>query len=239
MEIKVFYEREESLIEKYQSLLESGRIETAQDKLIFAELLNEYNLLLIQCKKLIKISDRVHGKMTRVMQATSELSNTDFLTNLANRRYFEDILQKEWKSCCRDNIVFSILMLDIDYFKPYNDNYGHQEGDKCLQLIAMLLKKLVNRPRDIIARYGGEEFVILLPSTELEGAQVLAESIRSAIFHVGLPNKGAPGFGVVTVSIGVASMVPDKVSLPEALVGKADEALYMAKRKGRNNVCTG
>ena len=234
-EIKGLFEREEDLFEKYALIL-SGGLDTERDTAVFTELLKEYRLLLVQSKKLVKISDRVHGKMNSVLHSTNELSNTDFLTGLHNRRHYSELLQKEWKSCCRDQIPFSALMLDIDFFKIYNDTYGHQKGDACIQMIAWQMKKIISRPRDVIARYGGEEFVILLPNTTLEGAIALAESIRSSIAAERLPHEGSPVFGIVTISIGVASVIPDDKSEPESLVGKADEALYAAKEKGRNNV---
>jgi len=216
--------------------LATGAVETEKDSLIVAELLREYGSLLVQSKKLIKISDRVHGKMNSVLHSTNELSQTDYLTKLYNRRYYDELLQREWKNCCRDALPFSVLMLDIDFFKIYNDTYGHQKGDACIQMIAEQMKILVNRPRDAIARYGGEEFVVLLPSTSREGAVELAESIRLAVSGERFPHEGSPDYGIVTISIGVASGVPDLRSTPEAFVGKADQALYLAKKKGRNNV---
>jgi len=234
-EIRDLFGREEDLFEKY-ALIVSGGLDTENDTAIFAELLKEYRSLLIQSKKLVKISDRVHGKMNSELHSTNELSNTDFLTGLHNRRHYSELLHKEWKGCSRDRIPFSVLMLDIDFFKIYNDTYGHQKGDACIQMIAAQMKKTISRPRDIIARYGGEEFVILLPDTALDGAIALAESIRSSIASVCLEHKGSPVFGIVTISIGVASVIPDEKSTPESLVGKADDALYVAKEKGRNNV---
>lgn len=238
MERQRLFEREDEIISRYSQILKSGTIETEKDRIILNELLNEYRSLLDQMKRVIKISDRVQGKLNSERHITSELSNTDFLTDIFNRRFFDEILHREWKNCSRDRIPLSLLMLDVDFFKSYNDTYGHQAGDKCLQMISSVIKKLVKRPRDIIARYGGEEFVVLLPGTELKGAGTLAETIRSTIESIREPHTGSEKYGVVTVSIGISSVIPEIISAPETLVHKADEALYSAKNNGRNIVTT-
>jgi diguanylate cyclase (GGDEF)-like protein len=236
MENMSLFEREDHIAEKFGNIILSGGIDTENDRLILSELLKEYLSLLDQMKKVIKISDRVHGKLNRDLHSTSELSNIDFLTDIFNRRYFNEIMIREWKNCTRDRTPMSVLMIDVDMFKSYNDTYGHQEGDKCLQMIASQLKNLINRPRDVIARYGGEEFIVLLPGTGLPGARNLAETIRSTIENAGQPHSGYKKYGVVTVSIGISSVIPEIKSSPEMLIERADKALYAAKEKGRNAV---
>jgi diguanylate cyclase (GGDEF)-like protein len=157
-----------------------------------------------------------------------QLSITDPLTGLLNRRYLEARLTEEIKRWQRDGFPTSFMMIDVDDFKAYNDNFTHPEGDKALRLVAGALKANL-RGVDVAARYGGEEFSILLPQTTMSEAQTIAERIRERVEKTQFPNRS------VTVSIGIASCSPD-LSTPEKLVAAADEALYDAKRMGRNNV---
>ncbi len=151
------------------------------------------------------------------------MSQRDGLTNVWNRRYFDEALLLEWRRASRYQESISLLFLDIDNFKIYNDNYGHQEGDRCLQQVATILQEHVQRSADVVARYGGEEFVILLPGTDQKGAISVAETIR----------KSVESFGV-TVSIGIASMVPSSQVSPDDFIHMADQAMYKAKEKGKN-----
>ncbi len=168
------------------------------------------------------------------------IASTDPLTNLANRRQLDLFLRQEWSRAQRANSTLSLAIIDVDYFKPYNDTLGHQAGDRCLQQVAAAIKSIANRPTDLAARFGGEEFVLLLAATDMDGARQLAERARAAVEAQALPHP-ASGIGpYVTVSIGVASMCPQKDTPTSDLLAAADAALYQAKEQGRNRVlCAG
>jgi diguanylate cyclase (GGDEF)-like protein len=178
-------------------------------------------------------------KMEESNRELKHLSLSDSLTGLANRRYFDSAYEQEWRAAHRRKYGISLIFLDIDFFKKYNDNYGHQAGDECLKQIAGMLKKFAQRPHDVCARYGGEEFVILLPQTSLSNAIELAERIRISIKNLAIPHEYSKIADYVTVSLGVAEVVPALiVNSSNHLIEQADKALYIAKNKGRNRVCT-
>lgn len=162
------------------------------------------------------------------------LSVIDGLTGIANRRHFDEILRQEWKRGHREAWNLAVVMIDIDFFKKYNDNYGHQGGDECLKKVASTLSGTLHRPGDFVARYGGEEFVVLLPNTDAEGAAVIAEHMRANIEAQDIAHALSGVAKHVTISLGVASVVPDDGAPPETLVALADSALYKAKAAGRN-----
>lgn len=164
------------------------------------------------------------------------LSATDGLTGLANRRKFDVEWEMEWQRASRQGLPLAIAMLDVDQFKAYNDHYGHQAGDVCLKVVAQTLSNAVQRSGELVARYGGEEFVVILPG--LSGAEAYAamERIRAAVQSLGLPHAKASVAGVVTISIGVASCVPEHGQSSAYLVEAADAAMYRAKNQGRNQV---
>jgi two-component system chemotaxis family response regulator WspR len=164
-----------------------------------------------------------------------KLAALDGLTGIANRRRFDEVMRTEWQRGQRDKKPLSLLMCDIDCFKLYNDTYGHPAGDLCLKKAAAVLTEHLKRPADLAARYGGEEFVIVLPDTPLDGALRLAHACRAHIEQLAIANDQAPG-GKVTMSIGVASVVPSPASTPDTLGTHADKALYAAKTAGRNRV---
>ncbi len=164
------------------------------------------------------------------------LATRDGLTSVANRRSFDETLNTEWRRATREARALSLLMIDVDFFKPYNDTYGHQGGDECLRRVAGAMSDVVKRSSDAVARYGGEEFAILLPATDPAGAGIVAERIRAAVEALHLPHSGSTVAEHVTVSIGVASVVVTTEGLPAQLVGAADAALYRAKHEGRNRV---
>lgn len=166
-----------------------------------------------------------------------KLAALDALTGIANRRRFDEVLQFEWQRGQRDQEPLSLILCDIDHFKNYNDTYGHLAGDLCLKKVAAVLTEHLKRPADLVARYGGEEFALVLPGTELEGAMILAQACRRHLERLALDNPEALPLGIVTMSIGVARIVPNPESSMEKLIGCADQALYAAKRGGRNMVC--
>jgi len=168
--------------------------------------------------------------------ALERLSFLDSLTGIANRRFFEMILQREWARSLRTPAPLALILIDCDFFKHYNDAYGHQRGDECLQQVARALAHGLHRPGDLLARYGGEEFVAILPETDFEGASVVAETLRTAVEALGIKHASSCVRDRVTVSLGVAASVPRRDSSPNQLVAAADAALYWAKREGRNCV---
>lgn len=161
----------------------------------------------------------------------------DDLTKIANRRYFNRYLQQEWRRSLRENLPLSLLLCDLDYFKFYNDYYGHQLGDNCLRQVAQALSEVLQRPSDLVARYGGEEFIILLPNTDNQGAETIAEKLCLAIQQLQIPHRCSEVNPYVTISIGVATIVPILEATVNNLVTMADLALYRAKASGRNRYC--
>ena len=161
----------------------------------------------------------------------------DGLTNTRNYRDYKEHIKRVWARWKRGNVHFTVMMCDLDYFKNYNDTYGHLKGDDCLKAVAKALSEVVRRPNDYLARYGGEEFVIILPDTGLDGAVEMAERARAVVQQLGIEHESSECSGVVTLSIGVAAT--DRTKLTESytsLVSAADEALYEAKNAGRNKV---
>ncbi|MDX1456425.1 MAG: diguanylate cyclase [Marinobacter sp.] len=170
-------------------------------------------------------------------QKLSDQAHNDPLTGIANRRAFDQTLNAEWERLQREHSPVSLLFLDIDYFKLYNDSYGHGAGDECLSRIAAQLKVSLLRPADMAARLGGEEFVILLPATEPDGAHKVAQRVQDGIDALRIPHTSSPICDWVTLSIGVTTMIPNPDSSPEQLLKVADDALYQAKSAGRHQIC--
>jgi diguanylate cyclase (GGDEF)-like protein len=162
------------------------------------------------------------------------LALVDGLTQVANRRCFDEGLEQSWLQHREEQQPLSLLLCDIDYFKGYNDYYGHQAGDHCLQQVAAMIQSTLNRSTDLVARYGGEEFVVLLPKTTTEGALQVAQQMHHRLTILAIPHYGSRVSTVVTLSIGLATVVPDGGADPQALIRAADEALYEAKHQGRN-----
>ncbi len=165
-----------------------------------------------------------------------DLSYQDGLTGIANRRRFDEKLEQEWRRAVRENQPISLIMVDIDFFKNYNDLYGHPAGDDCLKKIAHVLSETIARPGDIAARYGGEEFAAILPNTALLGAEKLAEQIRAHVEGLELPHANSAVSPWVTVSVGLATRVPTNGDDYTLLLEGADRALYKAKQQGRNRL---
>jgi len=166
-------------------------------------------------------------------------AKTDSLTKLANRRYFDEALSSEFYRAKRSGDPLSLIMIDIDHFKQFNDTYGHLAGDDCLRQVAAAIETIVLRAPDIAARYGGEEFVVILPGTDHQGAATVAEKIRSAVEKLAIPHSAYPAAEYVTISLGVATIPGAEMSAPESVVALADKSLYFAKERGRNRVEVG
>ncbi|BFM38512.1 diguanylate cyclase [Synechocystis sp. LKSZ1] len=177
----------------------------------------------------------LYQQLAAANQQLQELSARDALTGVGNRYLFDDYLQREWQRLLRSQDPLSLLICDVDYFKKFNDTYGHPAGDHGLKRVAETIKSLLKRPSDLVARYGGEEFAVILPQTPPEGAQYLAQSICEEVQGLALPHSQSP-LGRVTLSIGVATLVPQEGLSPNDLLQQADLALYQAKQAGRNQV---
>lgn len=179
---------------------------------------------------------KMHQELTLANQRLQRMAYLDGLTQVANRRRLEQYLDQEWRRMSREDGAVALVMADIDCFKGYNDRYGHQAGDACLRLVARALTRAAKRPGDLVARYGGEEFVIVLPNTDLEGAETVAEDIRIMIRSHRIPHEKSVVAKVVTLSLGVASAQPASGGSFADLIKQADEALYVAKNEGRDQV---
>jgi diguanylate cyclase (GGDEF)-like protein len=191
--------------------------------------LSEFHQLALSFNRLM---EDVHRNRSNL----ENLSLTDELTQLANRRAFNSMLEREWARSCRYELEISLLLIDIDYFKKYNDHYGHQAGDQVLRQVAEVLRKTVQRREDLAARYGGEEFAIVLATTGLDSALVLAERVRRGVEELAIPHAGSEVADCLTLSIGVASCTPLGSGESGCFVECADRALYRAKEAGRNGL---
>lgn len=173
--------------------------------------------------------------LRRLNEELQRLAVLDELTGISNRRFFNLVLNQEWGRAAREVQPLSLILIDIDYFKNYNDHFGHPRGDVCLKQVATTLSALTRRPGDQVARYGGEEFVVLMPHTGQRGAAAVAELLRRKIEELNLEHPRSP-LDHITISLGVATAIPERRSSAELLVAAADQAVYEAKHQGRNRV---
>ena len=195
------------------------------------------NITLLMQERLQLLELRTQ-QLEQANQDLHRLSHLDSLTGVANRRRFEEALDMEWRRASRAGTPLSLIMIDTDFFKPFNDAYGHQRGDDCLTLVANTLRNALNRPGDLVARYGGDEFMILIPGTDAEGAAEVAEAMRARVEGMEITHKGSPDDKVVTISLGVVTGYPTRGFSTGELIAAADEALYHAKNEGRNRFFT-
>ena len=184
----------------------------------------------------VKARVALHMQVVRQRRMLETLANIDGLTELPNRRQFDAVFAAEWARSTRTGRPLSVAIIDVDFFKRYNDHYGHAMGDHALQLVARSLRKRIQRPADLVARYGGEEFVVIMPDTPPDGALELAERLRLGIEGLGIPHKRSSAAICITVSIGIASTLTEVTPTAEALLERADGRLYRAKKAGRNRV---
>lgn len=168
-------------------------------------------------------------------QQLEKLANLDGLTQVPNRRCFDEQLEREWKRLAISQSPLSLILCDIDYFKRYNDFYGHQAGDACLRQVAKAIEQSLRRSTDFVARYGGEEFVIILPDTDFERACKVAKRIQTNVKNLNISHAQSKVSSCITLSLGISTQVPNSQSKPTSLISAADKALYEAKRQGRNN----
>ncbi len=204
-----------------------------------AALADGFNDMSAAIERDIQAREQAEKELLAAKNKLEALAHVDGLTNIPNRRFFDESLVNEWKRARRAQLPLAILMIDIDFFKQYNDHNGHGAGDECLKQVAAALTGALLRPADMIARYGGEEFVALLPETGEEGLSQTAERLRSAIVNLALPHPHSQVAEHVTISLGGAIMVPPLEGEPGTLLAAADAMLYNAKKQGRNRVCVG
>ncbi|MEG4316729.1 sensor domain-containing diguanylate cyclase [Pseudomonas sp. FIP_A4] len=182
------------------------------------------------------ISERkqTEQQLLQLQKQLEELSYQDGLTGVANRRMFDNRLQMEWSNAQRNSLPLSLILLDIDYFKQYNDHYGHVRGDDCLKSVGQALSGAAVRPRDLLARYGGEEFVLLLPETDAQAAAQVAERCRQLIRGQNIQHAHSQVAPLLTISLGVSTLIPGPLDQPQAFLERVDRLLYKAKHQGRN-----
>ncbi len=175
-------------------------------------------------------------KLAAANQVLQRLSLLDGLTGIPNRRRFDEVLANEWKRAMRSKRPLSLVMIDIDHFKTFNDHYGHVAGDDCLRKVALAMSDILKRPTDVLARYGGEEFAAILPLTECDGAKAIAAAMKAGVIDLAIPHDHSSASSRVTISLGVATLVPMRGTMAAMLVAAADQALYEAKAGGRNRI---
>lgn len=185
---------------------------------------------------IVKARIRNHIALKKARDLLEEQAFIDSLTTIPNRRRFDEVLKKEWHKACAKQTPISMILMDIDYFKNYNDNYGHQQGDECLIQIGHILRRMLKKKHGFVARYGGEEFAMILPKISEEDVFERAEMVRRAVLMQHIPHKYSSISEYITVSLGVAQINPEDESHPDRLLSLADNALYRAKEQGRNQV---
>lgn len=186
---------------------------------------------------IVKARVATHMALKRQNDVLRSIAMLDGLTGIANRRKFDEALASLWHQCRRDQEPLSLIMLDVDYFKRYNDHYGHQAGDDCLRALADAFRRALLRPQDLLARIGGEEFACLLPWTDATGAMTTAERIKDAVHQLALDHQASPVGKIVTVSMGLVTQIPGFANGSSRLMELADQALYRQKANGRDGIC--
>jgi len=188
------------------------------------------------CPAIVRARVRNHLELKRYRDMLESLASTDGLTGIPNRRQFDQALDREWRSAIRRKTPLSLVLIDIDYFKVYNDRYGHLLGDECLRAVGQALMGGPRRPAELVARYGGEEFACMLPDTDLAGATHVARELLERVNSLAIPHEGSQVSDHVTLSLGAACLAPQVGQSSAELIQLADEKLYLAKKSGRNQV---
>ncbi|MCP4289025.1 MAG: diguanylate cyclase [Gammaproteobacteria bacterium] len=185
---------------------------------------------------LVRLRVRNHLNLKRQSEILRDLANLDGMTGIPNRRLFDHQLEHQWRHASSNGIPLSLILMDIDFFKSYNDHFGHVAGDDCLKKVATALARATCRDTDMVARYGGEEFVCLLPGTDAQGAETVGDRLRNAVLELEIPHEYSDVARHLTLSLGGATCVPDLTESSSALVEQADRNLYVAKEQGRNRL---
>lgn len=202
---------------------------------VFLELYNQKRLI-EEKSKLLEIKIKELSELKEANFKLENLSTLDGLTGISNRRSFDNYIDMSLKSCIRSNKPLSLIMADIDFFKGYNDTYGHLQGDDCLIKVAKAIASSIKRPLDFVARYGGEEFALILPETDEEGAKVIAETVRKNIEELRIIHEHSAAAPHITLSLGISTIYPKSGNFIGELIDSADKALYKSKSSGRNRV---
>lgn len=242
MNISNIQPRGVDLIKKYTDQVITNRakwtneltFKTKSDKLILVEV--SASIVTIDNQNYLISMVRDIGCRKQIEEQLRLFSFTDGLTGIANRRKLDEYMDIEWRRAIRYELPISVIMIDIDYFKPYNDTYGHLQGDICLKAVASIIQKSLIRPGDLCARYGGEEFIVLLPDTDEKGSLHIANKINCNLANEKIKHCKSDINTFVTVSMGLDSIVPTSKNTSSQLISKADQALYQAKREGRNKI---
>jgi len=200
----------------------------------YEKIVEEYGRLLKQFRILTIISDKTTGSLNIIKHELQDKVYYDALTGIYNRRFLEENLQRMIRTYSRSNSFLSMLMIDIDFFKNYNDTYGHSKGDTCLKAVAEAIAGSLSRGNDYVARYGGEEFAVLLPDTDKNGARFVANKILNNIMALNIPHAKSETAGCITVSIGITTGIVEHTHKNEDYIKHADKALYQSKQNGRN-----
>ena len=185
---------------------------------------------------IVKARVRIHLELKRQRDILQRISMIDGLTGIANRRRFDEALEREWRRCHRSDSPLSLILVDVDFFKNYNDHYGHLAGDECLKKVAAAMADQNRRAADIVARFGGEEFACLLPDTGADAAHAMAVRLGEAVAALAIPHARSDAAGHVTISLGVATLIPGEGDVASSLIDQADRGLDHAKQNGRNRV---
>lgn len=228
------FEREQKILDHALAYLETAQRNNSCTIEEYTLITKEYRKLLKQVRRITKISDRTTINLNASKQDLLDKVCYDELTGIYNRRFLDENLLRIFKSLTFSNGFLGLLMIDVDFFKKYNDTYGHSKGDDCLRMIAEAIRESILRPEDFAARYGGEEFVAVLPDTEENGARIIAERILENVRNRQIPHRENTPDPVVTVSIGATTGTVFSVHQIKQFLIKADQALYVSKRTGRN-----
>lgn len=226
------FDRETEIIVEADNLLEANSFSTAVDRKHYGNLLDAYKRLLKQMRTMVRMSDIMQSKLNSMSGELERLSQIDYLTGLYNRRFINEIYRREWKNAMEHCIPLGVLMIDIDYFKKYNDTFGHLEGDACLQRIAGAIEETVRETGAYTGRFGGEEFIVLMKGVDLSQCTQAAGQIIENVSSLEVPCMSVDYR--VSVSVGIGQLIPEAEMNPESLINTADKALYRAKAEGRN-----
>jgi len=240
------FSKEEEILRHCEEMLRDNPSADEAFNSAFAKLVSSYRRLMKQSSRLVRVSDRQQQDLRHLTQLKDHfieelerLSLTDGLTGVANRRRFDAFIEHEWRRGARLKRPMAILLIDVDDFKRFNDNYGHAAGDECLRQVAQVLSRVNGRPTDLFARYGGEEFAAVLSETGAAGALQVARDMVEAVRSLSIPHAHSRAADFVTISMGIGVMEPSGDRTPHDLVCMADDALYQAKENGRNRCFPG